>query len=242
MKNWVWSVFVFVITFGIIFFVELSFFSTFLILIPALIIAFIYGSFVYSFRDSLKPEEIPATGYGGRVTETENKLRELPLGFKKIDRFYLKAVPDSITYAFLNENEPVIGCLYHFGKKMGADFVTLYNDGYSLTTNNSFDGGMAPRYKKAFIQLFPEYDYEKLYGKHMESHIFLIEKGLRPVYIQGSEFRFYFMKEFKAQGEFIRKIPFWPVILLFRTISQYGKKYNLSIKKQYEKGMIKIFD
>ena len=242
MKNWVWSVFVFIITFGILFFFELSFFSTFIILVPALVIIFIYGSFIYSFRDSLTPEEIPATGYRERINETEKKLRELPLGFKKIDRFYLKAVPDSITYAFLDENEPVISCLYHFGKKMGTDFVTFYNDGYSLTTNDSIDGGMAPRYERAFIQLFPENDYENLYRKHMESHIFLIEKGLRPLYIHRSEFRFYFMKEFKAQGEFIRKIPFWPVILLYRTITRYGKKYNLSIKRQYERGTIKIFD
>lgn len=241
MKNWMWSVLVFIITSLIIFSFDLSISAMFFIVIPVLIIIFIQGSFYYSFRDSLEPVDIPGTGYDQRIRETERKMRDLPHGFKLIDRFYLKTIPDSVTYAFIQESEPVICCIYNFGSKTAVDFVSVYNDEYTLTTNDTLDGGMAPRPEKNFIQLFPDQSYEKLYNRHMESHILLIEEGLRPLYIHGSEFRHYFMKEYRIQGDFIKKLPFWPIILLFRTITRYGKRYTTPLKRQTDAGITKIF-
>lgn len=241
MKTWVWSVFVFLVTAFVIFYLNPPWLITMLIVIPVLIYMFIFGSFLYSFRESLKPESIPRKGYEKRIRETEEKARDLPRGFREIDRFYIKAVPDSTTFAYLHESEPVFFCLYHFDKKMGLDVVTLYDNGFGLTTNNSIDAGMAPRRAKDLIQIFPRTNYEKLYQKHMEGHIFLIERGLRPLYPHPSEFRHYFMKDYRSQGEYIKTFFLWPLVLLSRTVSQYGKKYCLSIREQFEKGMIKIF-
>jgi hypothetical protein len=241
MKNWVWSLFVFVVTGALIWYLNLSFFVTILILIPVLIYMFIFGSFMYSFRESLKPESIPLQDYEKRIRETEEKIRLLPMEFREIDRFYLKTVPDSTTIAFLHDHEPVFFCLYHFGKKMGCDVVTLYDNGFGLTTNNSTDAGMTPRREKDLIQIFPGTGYEELYQKHMEAHIFLIDRGLRPIYLAPGEFRHRFMQEYCAQGEYIKTFFFWPAMLLLRTVLQHGKKYCLSIKRQSEKGQIKIF-
>jgi hypothetical protein len=241
MKNWVWSFFVFAVTAFAIIYLNPSFFVTVLILIPVLIYMFIFGSFMYSFRESLKPVSIPPRRYENRIRETEEKAKRLPRGFREIDRFYLKAIPDSTTFAFLHESEPVFFCLYHFGKKMGLDVVTLYDNEFGLTTNNSVDAGMAPRREKDFIQIFSGANYEKLFQKHMEGHIFLIEKGLRPLYLHPSEFRHHFMKDYRAQGDYIRTFFLWPIILLVRTVSQYGKKYCLSVKEQLDKGVIKLF-
>jgi len=241
MKNWMWSTVVFIITFAIIFLFDLPMTIIYLIVIPVLIFIFIQASFIYSFRDSLTPVEIPSRGYDQRVKENERRMSALPHGFKLIDRFYLKGIPDSITYAFIQESEPVICCIYNFGTKQAVDFVTIYNDGFTLTTNDTLDGGMAPRPEKNFVQLFPGQNYEKLYNRHMESHIYLIEKGLRPEFIHGSEFRHHFMKEYRAQGDFIRKTPFWPFILLYRTVTKYGKKYAASLKRQVEEGITRIY-
>ncbi len=241
MKNWIWSGFVFIITFAIIFLFNIPIIVIYLIIIPILIFVFIQGSFIYSFRESLSPADIPSRGYEGRIKENERRMSGLTHGFKLIDRFYLKAIPDSITYAFIHESEPVICCIYNFGNKQAADFVTIYNDGFTLTTNDTFDGGVAPRPEKNFVQIFPDQNYENLYNRHMESHIYLIDQGLRPLFVHESEFRHYFMKEYRAQGDFIRKIPFWTFILLFRTVTKYGKKYAIPLKKQVEDGITRIF-
>jgi hypothetical protein len=242
MRNWMWSLLVFVVTGVLIWVLNLSFVMTMVVLIPVLIYVFIFGSFMYSFRDSLKPQPIPARGYESRIRETEQKMGELSRDFREIDRFYLKAIPDSTTVAFLHDHEPVFCCLYHFGKKMGCDVVTLYENDFGLTTNNSLDAGMTPRREKDLIQIFPRAGYQQLYEKHMAAHIFLIEKGLRPRYLHPQEFRHHFMQDYRAQGEYIRAYPFWPAMLLFRTVSQYGKKYCLPVPEQFEKGMMKIFN
>jgi hypothetical protein len=241
MKIWMWSLFVMVVSGGLLWILDLPLVVSMFIIVPVLLYLFIYGSFMYSFRDSLKPELIPPSGYEKRILETENSAKQLPHGFREIDRFYLKTIPDSTTFAFLNENEPVFFCIYHFGKKMGCDVVTLYENGFGLTTNNTVDGGMAPRREKDLIQIFPNAGYERLFQKHMDAHIFLIEKGLRPIYLHPDEFRHRFMQDYTAQGDYIRQFFLWPVILLFRTVLQYGRRYCLTIQEQFNKGQVKIF-
>jgi len=225
----------------LLWYLNLPFAVSMFIIVPVLIYLFIFGSFMYSFRDSLKPESIPARGYEKRTMETEESQKRLPRGFREIDRFYLKTIPDSTTFAFLHENEPIFFCIYHFGKKMGCDVVTLYENGFELTTNNSVDGGMAPRRDKDLIQIFPDADYDELYRKHMDAHIFLIEKGLRPFYLNPGEFRHRFMQDYRAQGDYIRTLFLWPVILLIRTVLQYSRRYCLTVQEQFRKGEIKVF-
>lgn len=241
MKIWVWTLFVMVVSGGLLWYLNLPFVVSIFIIVPILIYLLIYGSFMYSFRESLKPDLIPAHGYENRIRETENSLKQLPKGFGEIDRFYLKTIPDSTTVAFLHENEPILFCVYHFGKKMGCDVVTVYENDYALTTNNSLDGGMAPRRDKDLLQIFPDAGYEQLYQKHMQAHIFLIEQGLRPYYIQPGDFRRRFMQDYRAQGDYIRTFFLWPAILLIRTVMQYGRRYCFSIQEQFRKGQIKIF-
>ena len=132
-------------------------------------------------------------------------------------------------------------CIYHFGKKMGCDVVTLYENGFALTTNNSVDGGMAPRKDRDLLQIFPDAGYKELYQKHMDAHIFLIEQGLRPHYIHPGDFTRRFMEDYRAQGTYIRTFFLWPLRLLVRTVTQYGRRYCLSIQEQHQKGRIKIF-
>lgn len=241
MKNWMWTLFVFLVTVFLIWVLNLSFFMTMVVVIPVLIYVLIFGSVMYSFRESLRPQPIPSRGYENRIRETEEKMSRLPTDFREIDRFYLKTIPDSTTVAFLHDHEPVFFCLYHFGKKMGCDAVSLYENDFGLTTTNSLDAGMTPRREKDLLQIFPEARYRELFEKHMAAHIFLIEQGLRPFYLHPGEFRHHFMTDYRSQGEYIKSFPFWPLLLLGRTVSQYGKKYCLTVQEQFEKGHITIF-
>ena len=63
MKNWMWSAFVFIITLIIAIAFNIPFWIFLFVVILLLIIAFIYGSFNYSFRKTLKPESISNKGY-----------------------------------------------------------------------------------------------------------------------------------------------------------------------------------
>jgi hypothetical protein len=237
-----WSAFVFILTVAVMLVLKLNLLTFFLIGAPVLIIMLIYCFFVYSFRDSLQPEPVPSWGYNLRLTALDTQVEVLGNhGFRKFDQFYLKMIPDSVTYAFRHNKEPIFFCLYHFGKKMACDVVTVFDNDFALTTSNVVESGATPRAPKDFVQIFPGVSYYELVMQHEKSHRFLIDKGLKPVAINDGEFRFHFMKSLRDQAAYIRKINFWPAVLLLGTVSRRGKMYCKSIIDQYSAGTIKIY-
>lgn len=241
MKNWMWTALAAIMMFAIIVLLKMSFWIFLVIAAPLLTIIFIYGSFLYSFRESLQMEAVPAHGYNTRVNEMERELKLIEaLGFRKMDQFYLKMIPDSITYVFKHQKEPFYFCLYHFGQKRGCDVVTRYENEFYLTTSNTVDAGMTPRPKKALLQIFPQKHYETLFLNHEEAHEYISRNGIRTYDIAEGEFRFYFMKSLREQETYIKKSFLWPVNLLIRTITRYGKIYCRLIQEQYPQGFSRI--
>lgn len=124
MKSWMWSGFVFIITLIIVIVFNIPFWIFLFLVIPLLIIAFTYGSFNYSFRESLKTQSIPSKGYASRVNDLDTETKKVnSIGFEKCDVFYLKMVPDSVVYVLKHKEDPVYLCLYHFGSKKTCDFL-----------------------------------------------------------------------------------------------------------------------
>ncbi len=242
MKNWVWSAFVLIVTFLIMHFFDIPFWIFLIVVIPLLIIAFTYGSFSYSFRRSLRIEPIPGKGYASRIKALDiEKIKLNNLGFAKTDGFYLKMIPDTIVYVFKHKAEPVHFCLYNLGTKMTCDFVTRYGDEYSLTTCNNVDGGMTPRPERSLLQIITKVTYANLFGIHMKAHNFLVNKGLKTYDIAEEEFHQYFLKCLHSQAKFVREFMFWPVLLVFWTITRRGRVYCKEIETQYKKGLITLY-
>jgi hypothetical protein len=241
MKTWVWSALVFIVTLIIALIFNIPFWLFILIVIPLLIIAFTYGSFNYSFRSTLKAVNIPSKGYSSRIKELDIDAKKVDnLGFEKWDDFYLKMIPDSIVYVFKNKEEPVYLCLYNFGSKKTCDLFTRYENDYTLTTCNTVDGGMTPRSQKSLLQIVTNVSYENLFEIHKKAHEFLKNKGLRKFDIAKQEFRQYFLKSIHEYAQFVRKYPFWPVLLIFWTVIKRGRVYCKKIETQYNNGTVQL--
>lgn len=90
MKIWVWSLFVMVVSGVLLWYVDLPLIVSIFIIVPVLIYLFISGSFLYSFRDSLKPAPIPAHGYEKRIRETDKSIEQLPRDSGKLTDFSLR--------------------------------------------------------------------------------------------------------------------------------------------------------
>lgn len=195
MKNWMWSVLVFVLTLIIVIVFNLPFLIFLFVVIPLLIIAFTYGSFNYSFRKTLKPESIPGKGYATRIKDLDLDTKKLErLGFQKWDDFYLRMIPDTIVYVLKHKEDSVYLCLYHLGAKKTCDFFTRYDNEDTLTTCNTIDGGMTPRPQKALLQIITSVSYEQIFELHKKAHKFLFDKGFGQYDIARQEFRQYFLK------------------------------------------------
>jgi hypothetical protein len=237
MKYGMWTFLVGLLAFAIFTLIDIPFWLVMVTIIPFLIIGLIYGSFLYRFRESLKMETIPNSGYKKRTDALDREsIRIEALGFRKIDQFYLKTIPDSVTYVFKHEREPICFCIYHFGKKFACDYVTRYRNGFFLTTSDAIDSGMTPRPSKALLQIFPDQTYEKLLNEHRAAHAYINRNSINIFDIPETEFRFYFMKCLHEQSEYIRKYPFWPILLLIRTLIQYGRKFCRTVPDQYPSG------
>ena len=243
MKSWVLSLITFLVCFAVVIFTDIPLWVFLIIFAPLLLVAATYLTVSYSFRESLETEPIPQSGYQSRVEALIDELPQLrKLGFKHVDQFYLKIIPDTVVFVFRHTTEPVYFCLYHLGSKKAMDIVSRYGNEFSITTNDKVDAGMVPRPAKSLLQIFPGVDYKTLFGNHMTAHYFLIGNGLRVHDLPVEEFRHYFMNCFYDQAKHIKSYFLWPVLLIFRTLARRGRQYCRSILEQYREGSIKLWD
>lgn len=240
MKNWMWIVLVVIVTMLVQKYSGLSFFQFLIIAVPLMIIALTYSSFCYSFRASLSPAQIPS-GYGDRIKAIENDEPALvALGFSRFDTFYLKVIPDVVVYAYRHSSEPAVLCVYHFGAKKSCDFVSRFVNDYTVTTTQEVDGGMTPRPLRSFLQIMPNADYSALFTMHRQASAFMAGKNLKPFEIKTGDFREYFMKSIREFSNRVRAIPFWPVLLIWWTITKRGRLHVRTIEEQIRAGFVTI--
>jgi hypothetical protein len=206
--------------------------------LPILTVLLVIASVYFNFRESLQMQDVPTHGYAPRIRDLDQEAREIePLGFRKTDQFYLKTIPDSVSYVFKHESEPFYLCVYHLGQKFFCDVLTRFENDYHLTTNNTVDSGISTRPEKSLLQIFPHQPYRELLDRHKESFEYIKQSGIRPFDIAELEFRRYFMKSYREHASYMKKLFLWPVALIFRTLSRPGKAYCKSIKEQYPEGI-----
>lgn len=235
MKMWVWTVVVVLITILIINVLKVPLWMFVILGAPLLAIVLTYTSLMYSFRASLRLEPIPKKGYVARIEELDKEGEVINrLGFDRKDAFYLKTIPDSITYVFKHNIEPIYLCVYHLGAKKTCDIVSCFERDFTLTTCSSVDGGMIPRPPKKMLQIFEKLSYGELLDKHRMAQDFIESKGIKQIDIPSEEFREYFVKSIREFAEYARTFAFWPVRLIYWTVIKRGKIYLKSIEEQYK--------
>lgn len=239
MRLWLWAVFVLVVTLLIATLLQMPFWLFVVVVIPLLIFVFTYGSVSYSFRESLQPQDVPERAYSSRTKalDVETK-RMIHHGFEKIDSFYLQMIPDAVIYVLKHNSEPVYLCFYHLGQRITCDFVTRYEDDYTLTTCSNVDGGMMPRQRRHMLQIITRISYDELYALHKKAHTFLVERGLQVFDVPREEFRSFFMESIHAQARLIRKMPLWPFRLVIWTLTKRSRMYQTEIEMQCKKNAI----
>jgi hypothetical protein len=241
MKNWVWIIILSTLGFYMATALELPMWAYLILAFPVFAFVATYGSFMYSFRSSLKPRPIPPSGYSLRIKDLQKDETELnAFGFEKKDSFYLKTVPDSVVYMFKHQQEPIIACLYHLEAKKVCDFVSNFGDDITLTTSETADGAMVPLPPRRLFQIFENIPREKLLGHHRKAVAFIKEKGKREHDVAPEELRRELMKSMREFADTVKKYTLWPLRLIFWTVTGRGKMHCKTIEEQYKAGMIKI--
>ena len=217
------------------------FWGLFVVILPMLFITQMYAAHMYNSRPSLAFEDVPMSGYQTRLDKLEmNRHYLFPLGFQKVDEFYLKLACDVVTYVHQHSSEPVYVCDYHFGKFSGIDLVTQFENGITLTTCTLRSGGTVPRPPKSLLQVFDKRGPEEILFYHQKAIEFIKSRGISPRHILTASFRDCFMQSLRQFYQNTRT-PFWPMKFLYWQITGYAKVYARPIQEQYLAGTIKIF-
>ncbi|MBV9210872.1 MAG: hypothetical protein JOZ52_09605 [Acidobacteria bacterium] len=219
----------------------LPFWAIMLLALPALGIAQMNLSNRYNGRASLEFEPVPETGYQARLDGLEMMRHYLfPLGFQKTDEFYLKTSCDVVTFLHQHESEPVYLCNYHFGKMVGTDLITHFENDITLTTCTLRSAGTAPRPPRNLLQVFENRPLEEVFDYHQHAIAFIKHQGLMPVRVSQLFFKARFMQSLREFYSQTRNV-FWPVKFMYWHFTHRGKLYAKPIQEQYLAGMIKIF-
>jgi len=239
MKYSFWIVLVAAVTFAVVFFLKPPFLLFLLVGVPVLTVGLTIASFYYSFRSTLQPGPVPPQGYEDRLRALDGLAPQWErLGFARCDSFFLKMIPDSITYVYKHREHPTYGCLYHFGTKMNTDLVTRLAADRSLTTNDSRDAGNIPRPSSKMLQVFPGASLDMLWNEHQRAAAYLNSKGWASMDVPVAEFRPYFFGSLKEFKDYVLGMPFWPVKLVFWVVTRYGKRYCRRVEDQFQSGFI----
>lgn len=241
MKAWMWSALVFAVVFALITFTSIPWWAMMAVGVPVLLVLLVYVSVVYSFRPGLAPADIPARGYEGRLRDLEAAAAQVEhLDFARTDAFYLRTIPDSVTYVFRHRFLPIYLCAYHLGSKQTCDLISAFEGEITLTSCPSVESGMLPRAPGSLLQVVPAAGYQDLFHAHMEAHIFLREKGAVEKDIPAGQFRARFMKAMRESLAAVRKRPLWPVRMIYWTLTKRGRMYQRPIREQWDLGMIAV--
>jgi len=239
MKYGTWIVLVAALTFVIVFFLKPPILLFMGVGIPILTIVLTMAAFAFSFRKTLQYESVPERGNEDRIRALDAQSAEWErMGFTKCDGFFLKMIPDSITYVYKHRQVPAYGCVYHFGAKMSCDIITLLRGNRSLTTNNSRDAGNIPRPSAKMLQVFPGGSLGYLWEEHQRATAFVNGKGLAAVELPLADFRPYFFKDIQEFKDYVLGLPLWPVKLVYWVITRYGRNYCRRVEDQFRSGFL----
>ena len=236
-----WTIVLSAFMFFINYALQIPFAVFILVVAPLFLVIFTYGSFRYSFRESITPEPVPLKGYDSRISDLEMASADVfGLGFVKKDSFYLKTIPDSVNYVFMHKSEPVYLYIHHFGgTKKSPVYMTFFDGDIELSTISSASGGMIPRPEKKLVQVFEGNSFEELLREHLRAVDFIKGRHIKPWHMPHETLKSNFKKRYREVGEHVRRFLFWPLRLIWWTVTQRGKLHKRSIEEQVSFGMIK---
>jgi len=242
MKSWQWSLAVFAFTFIMVKVFNIPLVPFLIVFMPLSVFLLTYLSFNYSFRKSIEMERVPAKGYESRLASLDKAAADmLPLGFVKKNAFYLKTIPDSVTYILKHETLPVYLDIHNLGPRQIYVFMTFFEGGYELTTNSSASGGMIPRPPKKLTQSFENMPCDRMLDEHLKSVEFMKTKGIKAQDMPYDTLRRDFKKRYLEVSSHVKSFSFWPVRLIVWTITSRGKVHRRPIEEQYAMGIVKGF-
>jgi len=210
---------------------------------PILFVVFLIIFLYKNTSPSVEFEEIPEEKYMDRINTLNRKASEIhPLGFRKIDHFFVKMNPEVLVYVLKNDEKNCFACLYSIYPIYTMDFIAIFKGDYAITTSTSLDAAKFPLGDRSMLQCFPKQNAHPLFDAHLKAIDFVTEKGLKIYDVPDNEFREKFRESLIKAREKLRSFRLWPLALIYRSFVNDSKSYTKSMEEQYKEGRYNFLD
>lgn len=212
------------------------------ILLPLMLIIFTAGCFLYNCRQGLEARSVPQTG-NWAAKQSIMLAQAEPLfnvGFELIDSFTINSMPTILINIYADRERAISYLHYHLGQKISGEFETKFINGIELNTANSISSGLIPRPENRLIQIIENAPQTIMLNFHLEAVKYLESQGIKSIAHNYDTIREDLLSGLKREGCYVRNINFWPIKLIYWTLTKRGKVYLGPLRAQVENDVIKL--
>lgn len=120
------------------------------------------------------------------------------------------------------------------------DFVTIFDGDIMLTTNNKADSQMLPQPPGYYAQSLSLTSLDDQWYQHVEMENYLMDAGGALLVQFDKPFENCLVDVIRKQVAYVQSIPGWPLRGIYWFYVRRKIRYNLTIKDQRDKGLIRL--
>lgn len=121
-----------------------------------------------------------------------------------------------------------------------TDFVTGFQDEFSLTTNNHGDGRAFPKHPATYAQCFANASIDEIWRRHKEAEQYLVGFGGVRAIQQLPDFQPAFQRAIRDQMNYLQSFLLWKLRIPYWYFVYRKRWRNISIEEQHTRGWIKL--
>ncbi|MBZ8181556.1 hypothetical protein [Oscillatoria salina] len=200
-----------------------------------------YENYTSVFLDKCTPRSIPERKFERTISQLTKEITEIEkLGFREIDRFYLKRNYDIIIVILRDRQQSIDWYLISFANKIiFSELTTVFESDLFIFTV-SIDAVHTLKPKNVYYQALLNANYATLLEAHQEALTLFRQRGHHPKEISPNSIRSHFVETERRENRYLMSIPFWAIKVTFWTLFKTGKKYRQPLSDQLELEIIKI--
>lgn len=207
--------------------------------VPAVVMIVTYLSIKKMSRPdlSLEPADENAWPEGFRLVR-EHQAWAQGEGFEWVGAYSLEAMQRMFVAAWRHHEYPMYFCIYHQPQTetTAYDFVSLYEGDRAMTTGNTADAVFIPQPPDSYVQAFTGKTLDELWDQHLVSEEYVLGKlRLEPQRID-KPFEQAVIGAIHKQMGYVQSLPFWMLRSAWWYFVRRGKRVNLTIEQQAQKG------
>jgi hypothetical protein len=201
-----------------------------------------YVSLASLLEDDVLPQPIPTQKFDRLLEDLKTEAVKIErLGFEEIDRYYIKRITyESVVFLFKHRQNNIYWEMTQVVRRIRYCSIFSEFDSGLYLTSLAIASGHFPRPTHSYLQALAQANYSTLLEVHQDALEIFEDHGHTAIAIPSENFQEHYLKVGKKFICHIMTIPLWYVKMTAWVLLKAGKKYQVPIREQLAKKIIKI--